>query len=506
MLRTLFSAASAAVLVASAGDVLAQNANVAQAPASAQLVAGCEDAAARVNGATLPRVGASAWTDWVTLTGCGTRGATIIAGALQSDAIRGESELSRLDHLTGLLDGWFQPQLVNAYQFILRSPESSNGMKLRAMWLLSGLYAPSVDVAGPLQGYMSAKCETYDRNTNLRDAPERLPESAYDEARGAILAAANDRMAPEYLRSTARCWDNVIDDEVKHGTVVEDDAPQVVHASNTTVVVERPIRVVYDCDNRFVFYNDAGYDLAVRYSGYSSGVLRVGRGGPLVWTSARFGPVRFWMGDTEIYYADAVYRPCYGRRVIVGGPIYPWGGWHAGLGVYIRVGPVVVSRVRYIVPRHYSRRVYTRPIIVPRVVRPIIVNPGRRDNDDYNRRRDNDDRSRYATPTRGRDDRGNNNDRNRNSGYYGSPPAGGDRPEPRRENRGSNGRSEGYYGRPAATPAPAPRAEAPQMPVEKPRGRPDMPRVAVPKGGEEKKNEGKRGGDDHGDRRGGRKG
>src|SRR5690349_18947073 len=114
MLRTLFSAASAAVLLASAREVGAQggsNANVAQAAAPAQLVAGCEDAAARVNGATLPRVGASAWTDWVTLTGCGTRGATIIAGALQSDAIRTESELSRLDHMAGLLDGWFQPQL-----------------------------------------------------------------------------------------------------------------------------------------------------------------------------------------------------------------------------------------------------------------------------------------------------------------------------------------------------------------------------------------------------------
>src|SRR5689334_14604064 len=130
MLRTLFSAASAAVLIASAREARAQG-----GPSANVAVAGCEDAAARINGATLPRVGAPQWNDWVTLTGCGTRGATIIAGALQSDAIRTESELSRLDHLAGLLDGWFQPQLVTAYEFILRSRDTSNGMKLRAMWL-----------------------------------------------------------------------------------------------------------------------------------------------------------------------------------------------------------------------------------------------------------------------------------------------------------------------------------------------------------------------------------
>jgi hypothetical protein len=499
MLRTLFAAAgfSTAALI---GMTVSPSSAVAQAP----LLSGCEDAAGRVNGAGLPRVGAPQWNDWVTLTGCGSRGATIIAGAIKADGVRGESELTRLDHLAGILDGWFQPQLVNAYEFILRAPDASNAMKLRAMWLLSGLYAPTVDVAGPLQGYMSARCETYERTTSLRDAPDRLPESAYDEARSAINFAADDRSSPEYVRATARCWEGVIREELSRSTIEEDDAPQVVHASNT-VVVHRPVRVVYDCDNRFVFYNDAGYDLAVRYSGYGTGVLRVTRGGPFVWASARFGPVRFWMGDTEIYYETAVYRPCYsyGHRIIVGGPVYPWHGWHSGLGVYINVNvPIVRPRVRYVVRPVYTTR---RTIFYPRTTRPIIVNQGRRDNDDWNRRR-NDDR-RDDNRGRGNDDRGRgrgNDDRGRTYGYYGTPPR-NDTPEPRRGQRNDNGRTYGDTGRPQATPTP-PAFRVPEMKPEAPRGRSGESRSAVPKGGGDKNDGRGRGGDDDGGRRAGPRG
>ena len=87
MLRTSFVAIAAALLVAPA--------------ASAQSVqpVGCEDAAVRISTNSLPRVGAQQWNDWITLTGCGTRGATIIASALRSDGVRAETELTRLDHL-----------------------------------------------------------------------------------------------------------------------------------------------------------------------------------------------------------------------------------------------------------------------------------------------------------------------------------------------------------------------------------------------------------------------
>src|SRR5581483_9463027 len=118
--------AIAAVLAAGASVVPAQSTR-------------CEDAAARISVNALPRGGAPQWNDWVTLTGCGTRGATVIAGALQADGIRRETELTRLDHLAGLLDGWFQPALVNAYESLLRTPDASYGVKLRAMWLLSGV-------------------------------------------------------------------------------------------------------------------------------------------------------------------------------------------------------------------------------------------------------------------------------------------------------------------------------------------------------------------------------
>lgn len=370
MLRNWFghalAAASAAVIVA---------------PAARAQAYGCEDAAVRVNTTSLPRVGAPQWNDWVTLTGCGARGATVIAAALRSDGVRTETELTRLDHLAGLLDGWFQPQLVSAYQSLLRAPDASHAVRLRAMWLLAGLYAPDVDVAGPLQGFMSARCESYDRKTALRDAPETLPAEAYDQARDAIAVVAEDRYAPEYVRSTARCWEGVLGDALEHGNAVEDNrAAQTVVVSNPTVVVQRPVRVVYDCDSRFVFYNDVGYDLAVRYDGFgSAGVLRVGHGGPFVWAAARFGPVRFWVGESEVFYTDAVYRSCYGygHRLIVGAPIYPWYGWHAGLGLYL--APRFVVQPRIYVPFGYV----VRP---PRWTRPIVIHHPRGGRDDWDRR------------------------------------------------------------------------------------------------------------------------
>ena len=221
MLRALFVAtvSSTAVALASpaaqsqaaqsqAAQSQAAQSQAAQSAQSAQPV-GCEDAAVRISTNTLPRVGATQWNDWVRLTGCGTRGAAVIASALRSDGIRGETELTRLDHITNLLDGWFQPSLISAYQALLRAPNASYSMRLRAMWLLSGLYAPNVDVAGPLQGYMSARCESYERMTSLRDAPATLPASAYDQARDAIAYVASDGAAPEYVRATARCWAGV---------------------------------------------------------------------------------------------------------------------------------------------------------------------------------------------------------------------------------------------------------------------------------------------------------
>jgi hypothetical protein len=248
------------------------------------------------------------------------------------------------------------------------------------MWLLAGLYVPDVEVAGPLQGYMSSRCETYERTTSLREAPNTLPAEAYDQAVDAVAFAAADRSAPEYLRTTAQCWEGVIRDGLANGTRQVSGAGQqapppddrtVVGNEPATVVVERPVRVVYDCGTRFVFYNDAMDDLAVRYDGYGAGVLRVRHGGPFVWVAARFGPVRFWLGDQELVYTSAVYRPC-GARVIYSPAIYPWYGWHVGLGVFISTR-VVAPRV-YVGPR----------VIVTRPSRPVVVvnrghDNGRRD-------------------------------------------------------------------------------------------------------------------------------
>lgn len=341
------------------------------APAAMAQGTGCEDAARRVGANALPRAGSPQWNDWVTLTGCGSRGATVIGSALRSDDVRRETELTRLDQLSGMLDGWFQPSLVSAYEWVLRAPDTSYGMRLRAMWLLAGLYVPDVEVAGPLQGYMSAQCETYERTTSLREAPSTLPAEAYDQAASAVAFAAADATAPEYVRTTARCWEGVIQSGLTNGTQDVNATPvndtRTVVVNQPAVVVARPVRVVYECGTRFVFYNDAGYDLAIRYQGYGAGVLRVAPGGPFVWVATRFDPVRFWLGDSEIWYSDAVYRPC-GPRLVYAPAIYPWYGWRAGLGVFIstRVGR----------PGAYfgPRVVYNRPV---RPYRPgVIVNRG----------------------------------------------------------------------------------------------------------------------------------
>lgn len=440
MMRPWFVAATAALMVTAVGSTDASAQSV-SADVS-QHASACDDAAARLNSNTLPRVGAPGWSDWVALTGCGSRGATLIAGALRSDGIRTETELNRLDHLAGILDGWFQPQLVNAYEALLRSPDASNAVRLRAMWLLSGLYVPNVDVAGPLQGYMSLRCETYDRSTALRDAPETLPSTVYEEAEEAMAYVADDRSAPEYVRSTARCWNGVIREALRNGTTGIDDRYEDRRDDRTTtVVVERPVRVVYECDNRFVFYNDAGYDLAVRYAGYGSGgVLRVTHGGPYVWVAGRFGPVRFYVGEREVYYSPAVYRPCGRTRVVMVGSVHPWGGWHSGLGVYVGI-------------RNGHRVIAPRVVFAPRIVigrPPVIVVPRGRDRD-WNDRRD--DRS-WNDPRRNdrndRDNRSGRNDRNdRCCGERddrGGRVGGDGRRDPRGDNRPSDNGASGGRG------------------------------------------------------------
>ncbi|MCC7194068.1 MAG: hypothetical protein IT356_00775 [Gemmatimonadaceae bacterium] len=408
---------------------------------------GCEDAAARVGASALPRVGTPGWTDWMTLTGCGARGATVIAGALQSDAVRRETELTRLDHLAGLLDGWFQPSLINAYEDLLRSPDASFGVKLRAMWLLAGLYVPDVDVAGPLQGFTSARCEAYERTTTLRDAPATFPAPAYDRASEAVSHVADDPYVPEYVRSTAACWESVIRDGLAQGTRevrAEPQVPVVGAPLPPPVIVGAPVRVVYDCGSRFVFYNDAGYDLAVRYDGYGTGVLRVAHGGPFVWAAGGFGPVRFWLGERAIVYAAPVYRAC-ANRVVVAPAIDPWYGWRSGLGVY--VGARVVAPRVVVVPR----------AVAPRMGRPIVV----------------------VRPTR--------TDRYRDDGWNG--PRGPERAAPPARPRapipaGPAAPRQPIPPRPAVPRQPmaapsGPRSSQPEPPA--PRG--DRPRIAVPKGG-----------------------
>jgi hypothetical protein len=258
-----------------------------------------------------------------------------------------------------------------------------------------------------------------------------------------------------------------------------------------TVVIQRPVRVVYECDNRFVFYNEAGYDLAVRYGGYGSGgVLRVAHGGPYVWVAARFGPVRFWVGDQEVWYGDATYRPCGGRRVIFAPVIYPWQGWRIGLGMYIGH--------RYVSPRY----------LTPRVYRPIIVGPPRRVPDGRN-------------DPRGRDERGGRGDEPRGGGNAAPrgparnepapPPRAAPRPEPRPEPRqeqparpprfavprpdgDANGRAHGSVPLPRATEERHERFTAPNVgPAERPAPPPSA--GPVERGGRDAPKSGDKGGD-----------
>jgi hypothetical protein len=363
---------------------------------SAQDAPTCEQASARVTGRALPPVGSPEWNNWVTLTGCGSRGATVIAGALRSGPILRETELGRLDHLAGLLDGWFQPSLVAAYQDLVRSGEASTSVRLRAMWLLAGLYAPEVEVAGPLQNFSATGCQTYQRNTSLREAPPSLPKGVYDEAVSAFYAAESDPGASERVRSTARCWAEVVRNQAAQVTDAAESpaspAAVVVEEPAQAVFVEEPIRVRYDCGTRFVFYNDFGYDVAVHYAVVGAGhagVLRVRHGGPFVFAAAHFGPMRFWVGEREIAYFSVAYRPCQSRVLIVGAPVYPWYGWDVGLGVVAWprhvvtrfVGPRYVAP-RYVPPRHVPARPVPRDVPSrpePRHAVPVVSPPLRRD-------------------------------------------------------------------------------------------------------------------------------
>ena len=93
----------------------------------------------------------------------------MIAGVLLSPIVRQETDPGRLDALAGMLDGWFAPALVTAYETVVSAREASPGMRLRTMWLLSGLLAPNTEVAGPLQGYTANSCSATE-NGSLRVA------------------------------------------------------------------------------------------------------------------------------------------------------------------------------------------------------------------------------------------------------------------------------------------------------------------------------------------------
>jgi hypothetical protein len=174
----------------------------------------CDSAAMTVAGHALPRAGAAEWSNWVALTGCGSRGAAVLAGALQSHAVRAEKDVARIDVLTGLLDGWYAPQLITTYESVAAASEATQALRLRAMWLLSGLFEPSVDVAGPLQAYTVRSCSAYGRTTSLRDAPSSLPPGASDGVRDALAIVAADKSSPSAVRSTAECWTGVLGGQV----------------------------------------------------------------------------------------------------------------------------------------------------------------------------------------------------------------------------------------------------------------------------------------------------
>jgi hypothetical protein len=178
----------------------------------------CDSAAMTVAGHALPRVGEAEWSNWVALTGCGARGAAVLAGALQSRSVRTERDVARIDVLTGLLDGWYAPQLITTYETVAAADDATAALRLRVMWLLAGLLEPSVDVAGPLQSYTVRTCSAFGRTTSLRDAPSSLPPGASDGVRDALAGVAADKSAPASVRATAQCWGAVVS-----GNVVADE-------------------------------------------------------------------------------------------------------------------------------------------------------------------------------------------------------------------------------------------------------------------------------------------
>jgi hypothetical protein len=313
----------------------------------------CESASAAVAEHPLPAVGAAEWNNWITLTNCGSRGATVAAGVIQSRAVRTEADPARLDALAGILDGWFAPALVSAYESATASREASPAFRLRAMWLLAGLFSPAVEVAGPLQGYTASSCATYDRTTALRDVPRSLPQSVYDGARDTFAHVADDASAPQAVRNTARCWVAVVSgsslaaaggvgsmpgaapaDPMMSQEPMSSAQPlptqeemqararaQAAPGSSTDdllvpaspdMPLDVPVEVVYDCGDRYYLRNTGYVDMSVRYgiAGGAFSYMRVGPRGSSVILAPSIGATRFWVGDRELAFSTYPYRAC----------------------------------------------------------------------------------------------------------------------------------------------------------------------------------------------------
>ncbi len=356
----------------------------------------CESASAAISEHPLPAVGGAEWNNWVTLTNCGSRGATVAAGVIQSHAVRAESDGARLDALAGILDGWFSPALVSAYESASASRDASPAFRLRAMWLLAGLFSPSVEVAGPLQGYAATSCATYDRTTALREVPRSLPQSVYDGARDAFARVADDASAPQAVRTTARCWEGVVSgsslaaaggapgmnptdpmagqqpkmpplptqaqaqaqadaqaqangqmvQQQGQGTASED----LLVPASTDLPLDVPVRLLYDCDDRYYLQNTGYADISVRY-GLAGGAFSYARVGPRrssLILAPSFAGTRFWVGERELAFAPYPYRACggYGYAYAPLDPLFVFG---YGFGYrypyyYPRFGPPIFAR------------------------------------------------------------------------------------------------------------------------------------------------------------------
>ena len=324
----------------------------------------CDRAARGVLEKPLPAPGTEGWNDFMVLTSCGSRGATVIAGVLLSPIVRQETDPGRLDALAGMLDGWFAPALVTAYETVVSAREASPGMRLRTMWLLSGLLAPNTEVAGPLQGYTANSCSATERVTSLRGAPNSMPQQAYDDARLAYARAASDPSATDAVRGTARCWGDVVGGRMNAGAMtsaggrpsgdrIENPSatvdPAVITAGPPPITVIEPIEVRYECDGRFVVLNQGPALMNLRYEIVGAGwggMIQIGGRASHVFVAARMGPIRFLIGDREVAYVRYVRRACY--------------EWRDGFTV------VVASRM-YFPPPYMTRR---PTVVVP--PRPVI--------------------------------------------------------------------------------------------------------------------------------------